>query len=77
MREITALMLVKLFSMLCLEVLAIQENDIFPSPFFKYFQFGVSTGLGREGTTCLSTNSKSEVALSGCFSVSFCQFCAP
>lgn len=33
-----------------------QENGIFPSPFFKYFQFGMSAGLGREGATCPSTN---------------------
>ena len=42
-----------------------QENDIFLSPFFKYFQFCMSTGLGREVTTYLSINSKTEDALSG------------
>lgn len=54
-----------------------QENVIFTSPFCKYFQFGLSTGLGRESTTCLITNSKSEDAVSGYIFVSFCQFCSP
>lgn len=54
-----------------------QENGIFSSSFFKYLQFGMSTGLGREGTARLSTSSKSEDAVSCCFSVSFCPVCAP
>lgn len=65
--EIRVFMVVKQFSMLGLEVLTILTKKMTSPPFFffyKYFQFVTSTSPGRGGTACLSTNNKSEDALS-------------
>lgn len=59
-------MVVKQFSMLGLEILTILTKKMTSLFFFfyKYFQFVTSTSPGRGGTACLSTNNKSEDALS-------------
>lgn len=63
--EITVFMVVKQFSMLGLEILTILTKKMTSFFFFyKYFQFATSTSPGRGGTACLSTNNKSEDALS-------------
>lgn len=52
-----------------------QENGIFPCPLLKCSQFGMPTGLGREGTACLSATRKREGAESCFFSTFSAALC--
>lgn len=80
MREITALMVVKLVFVLHLEVLTILTKKMAssPPPFLNTSNLACPQALAEKVPHArVPTNSKSENAVSGCFSVSFCQFCAP